>query len=194
MKRICVFCGSRTGTQPQYTSAAIALAQSLAGAGVGLVYGGGNVGLMGVMANAMIDLNAEVIGVIPRFMDTKEIANERLKDLRVVSSMHERKSLMADLSDGFIALPGGFGTFEELCEIVTWSQLGLHQKPTGLLNVGGFYQPLLNLFDRAVQDGFIETKHRSLVLHSDSPEALLQMFRDYKPLPLPQWIRSSDES
>ena len=173
MKRICVFCGSSVGVRPAYAAAAAALAQRLAAQGVGIVYGGGNVGLMGVLADVALEAGGEVIGVIPHSLVAKEVAHTRLGDLRVVGSMHERKALMAELSDAFIALPGGFGTLEEFCEVLTWNQLGLQRKPCGLLNIEGFYDPLLSMFDRAVEEQFVKPQHRRMVISDGEPESLV---------------------
>ena len=155
LKRVCVYCGSSRGTDPAYAEAAEALAAELVRRGIGLVYGGGSVGLMGVIADAVLARGGDVIGVIPRFLHRREIMHEGVTDLRVVESMHERKALMADLSDGFVALPGGIGTLEETFEAMTWTQLGIHAKPVGLLDVGGFWAPMQELLARAVADGFL---------------------------------------
>ena len=154
--RICVFCGSHPGTRPEYAAAARELARELVARDLALVFGGGCVGLMGVIADAVLAAGGHAIGVIPHALVAREIAHRGVSDLRVVASMHERKALMAELSDAFIALPGGFGTLEELCEAVTWTQLGLHHKRAGMLNVGGFYDPLLALFSHAAAEGFIQ--------------------------------------
>lgn len=173
IKRVCVYCGSRHGSRPVYDRAARDLGAALARRGLGLVYGGGRVGLMGSIAEAVLANGGNVIGVIPRAMTSREVAFLELKDLRVVASMHERKALMAELADAFIALPGGFGTLEELAEIITWAQLGLHRKPYGLLNVEGFYDPLLSFLDHALAEDFVKAKLRnSLVVESD-PDGLL---------------------
>ena len=164
MKRVCVFCGSSQGLRPAYKEAAQAMGEALALRKVGLVYGGGNVGLMGIVADAALAAGGEVIGVIPKALVAKEIAHTSLTDLRVVGSMHERKALMAELSDAFVMLPGGFGTFEEFCEVLTWAQLGLHQKACGLLNIEVYYNHLIALFDHAVAEQFVRPQHRSLVL------------------------------
>ena len=174
LRRVCIFCGSSTGVRPEYRAAAEEIAIRLARRGIGIVYGGGCVGLMGVVADTALAHGGHVIGVIPSAMVTREIAHRGLPDLRVVASMHERKALMASLSDAFIALPGGFGTFEEFCEVVTWTQLGLHRKPCALLNVAGYYDPLVSLFDRAVTDGFIRPENRQIVVADSDPEALLE--------------------
>jgi uncharacterized protein (TIGR00730 family) len=173
MRRVCIFCGSSTGVRFEYRAAAEEIAIRLAKRGIGIVYGGGCVGLMGVVADTALAHGGHVIGVIPSAMVTREIAHRGLPDLRVVASMHERKALMASLSDAFIALPGGFGTFEEFCEVVTWTQLGLHRKPCGLLNVAGYYDPLVGLFDRAVTDGFIRAENRQIVVADSDPDTLI---------------------
>ncbi|MGE0393142.1 MAG: TIGR00730 family Rossman fold protein [Vicinamibacterales bacterium] len=172
-RRLCVFCGSSTGARPEYTSAAVELAEAMTAAGVGLVYGGGAVGLMGVIADAVRARGGEAIGVIPRALAEREIAHRGLSELHVVASMHERKALMADLADAFIAMPGGFGTFEEFCEVVTWTQLGLHPKRCGLLNVSGYYDALLAQFDRATADGFVRPDSRGIVIASADPVTLV---------------------
>ncbi len=192
MQRICVFCGSSPGRRPAYAEAARHLGNLLAQRHLELVYGGGCVGLMGIVADAALAAGGKVIGVIPESLVIKEIVHESLPDLRVVKSMHERKALMAELSDGFIALPGGFGTYEEFCEILTWGQLGLHKKPFGLLNVEGFYDPLLALFDHAVAEEFIRLSHRAQVLVENSAEALLARFETFVPPAGPKWIRPNE--
>jgi uncharacterized protein (TIGR00730 family) len=181
MKRICVFCGSSSGAKPEYAQAAKRLGSVLVQRHLGLVYGGGNVGLMGQIANAVIDLGGEVIGVIPRGLLERRVALTGLSDLRVVGSMHERKAVMAELADGFIALPGGLGTLEELFEVWTWAQLGLHQKPCGLLNICDYYSPLIALLERLVAEGFLADAHRSMVIVQDEPEALLDKLDHYRP-------------
>ena len=175
MKRICVFCGSSDGNQPVYGQAASRLGKALIRRGLGLVYGGGNIGLMGIIAETVLKGGGEVIGVIPEALQEKELAFREVSDLRVVHTMHERKALMATLSDGFIALPGGFGTLEEFCEMLTWSQLGLHHKPCGLLNIEGFYDALLTFFDYQVRQGFVTPSNRALVVEAKEPESLLDM-------------------
>ncbi len=194
MKRICVFCGSNPGSQPEYLQAAQNLGTLLAKNHIELVYGGASIGLMGAVSDAVLAANGHVIGVIPKLLMRKEVAHQNLKDLRVVNSMHERKALMAELSDGFIAMPGGFGTFEELCEILTWAQLGLHQKPIGLLNIQDYYASLLALFDNGVKEQFIRPQHRNFVLNSHEPEQLLQKMTDYKPVEVKKWIKSPAET
>lgn len=188
MKRVCVFCGSSKGARPEYEEAARAMGQALARRGIGLVYGGGNVGLMGIIADTTMKAGGEVIGVIPKALFEKEVGHRGVTELRIVGSMHERKALMADLSDAFIAMPGGYGTFEEFCEVLTWAQLGLHQKPCGLLNVENYYAPLLTLFDQAVSEKFVKVEHRVLVLEETDPERLLDLLESYRPPLLDKWI------
>jgi uncharacterized protein (TIGR00730 family) len=168
MKSLCVFCGSRGGSEPVYAEAAQQLGARLAAERIRLVYGGGNVGLMGTLADAVLANGGEVIGVIPVSLVDRELAHAGLSELRIVSSMHERKALMAELSAGFLALPGGLGTFEELCEILTWAQLGFHDKPIALLNTQGYYEPLLMLLDRAVAHGFLRAEYRRLLMVADA--------------------------
>ena len=194
MKRVCVFCGSSTGNRSEYRDAAERLAHELTGRNIGLVFGGGCVGLMGVIADTVLAGGGHVIGVIPHALVPLEVAHKGLPDLRVVNSMHERKAMMAELSDAFIAMPGGFGTFEEFCEVVTWTQLGLHRKRCGLLNVLGFYDPLLGLFDRAVADGFVKPSNRDLVIADDDPAALLARLETPLEALEPKWIRSPEET
>jgi uncharacterized protein (TIGR00730 family) len=174
--KICVFTGSRHGSRPEYAEAAKRLGQSLVERGYGLVYGGGNVGLMNVVANTMLELGGHVTGVIPDGLVGKEVAHQGLSDLRVVSSMHERKALMAELSDGFIAMPGGIGTMEEFFEVLSWAQLGIHAKPCGLLNVSGYYDPLIEFVDHAVSEDFIKPKPRALMIVEGEPGKLLDRF------------------
>jgi len=181
LRRICVFCGSSVGSRPAYVAAARELGRTLAERGLGVVFGGGKVGLMGVLADAALAAGGEAIGVIPEAMVAREIAHQGLSELRVVHSMHERKTLMADLADAFIALPGGYGTFEEFFEAVTWTQLGIHSKPCGLLNLEGYYDTLLALLDRAVSDGFIREANRSLVLDAPDVPTLLQKLEAFRP-------------
>ena len=187
MKRICVFCGSSLGGRPIYQEAAQELGKAIAQHQFSLVYGGANVGLMGVVADAVLANGGEVIGVIPEFLVTKELAHAGLTQIHTVASMHERKALMEELSDAFIALPGGYGTFEEFCEILTWAQLGLHKKPQGLLNIEGYYDPLLTLFDNAVTEQFLKPNLRSLVLEADNPETLFEKMAAYTPPHADKW-------
>jgi len=174
LKRICVFCGANAGSRAAYTTAARDLASLMAGQKIGLVYGGGNVGLMGIIADAMLDAGSEVIGVIPASLVAKEVAHYGVTELRVVQTMHERKALMSDLSDAFIAMPGGFGTLDEFFEILTWSQLGFHRKPCGLLNIAGYYDGLLKMLDHAVAEGFLRPENRKLVIDETDSSRLLQ--------------------
>ncbi len=198
MQRLCVFCGSNAGHDPRYRNAAEALGRLLAGRGIELVYGGGNVGLMGIIADACLAAGGTVIGVIPEALLGKEVAGRHvdhraLTRLEVVASMHARKARMAELADGFIALPGGFGTFEEFCEILTWGQLGFHVKPTGLLNVNGFYDPLLAMFDRAVEDGFLRAENRAMALAAGDGESLLAAMAAYRPEPVSKWLKETQQ-
>jgi len=173
VRRICVFCGSSVGARPAYAEAARAVGQAIAGRGMGLVYGGGRLGLMGIVADAALAAGGEVIGVIPQAMVEQERAHTGLRDLRIVTSMHERKAAMSDLAGAFLALPGGFGTLEEFCEMLTWTQLGLQRKPCGILNVGGYYDSLLRLFDHAVNERFLRHEHRALLLADKDAASLI---------------------
>lgn len=177
-RNICVFTGSRTGAKPEYFEAARQLGGALAARGLGLVYGGGNVGLMGVMADAVLERDGHVIGVIPEAFIEKEVAHRGLTDLRIVASMHERKALMGKLSHGFIAMPGGVGTMEELFEVLSWAQLGLHAKPCGLLNVAGYYERLVDFLDYAVEEDFLKPKHRRLLVVEATVAKLLDRFEE----------------
>ena len=188
MKRIAVYCGSSSGSDPAYLNAADVLGQALAREHIELVYGGGGVGLMGRVASAAMAAGGHVIGVIPKFLLEKEKGELKVPDLRIVTSMHERKALMADLADGFIAMPGGFGTLEELCETVTWGQLGLHVKPFGLLNVSGFYDHFLTFLDVATERQFIKQKYRDLVLTDSDSAGLLEKMRNWHHAAIPQQI------
>lgn len=192
MKRVCVFCGSSAGTRPVYAEAARATGRLLAERGIGLVYGGGNVGLMGEVADAVLAAGGEVTGVIPRALMEREVGHRGLTTLHVVGTMHERKALMVDLSDGFVALPGGYGTLDELCEALTWSQLGIHARPCGVLNADGYFDALLALFDHAVREGFVRQTHRGLVLEATEPAALLDEMARVQPPSTEKWIRSGD--
>ncbi|MFT5494094.1 MAG: hypothetical protein ACI8V5_004496 [Limisphaerales bacterium] len=188
LKRIGVFCGSSPGGDPAFTEAAKAVGTELARRGIGLVYGGGNVGLMGVVADATLESGGEVIGVIPEALEGKELAHQGVTELRVVASMHERKALMEELSDGFVALPGGFGTFEELLEILTWSQLGIHRKPAGILNVSGYYDCLIAMFDHAVSQRLLSSSNRELVLTETEIAPLLNCMSDFEPGAAEKWL------
>ena len=189
MKRIAVYCGSNKGVRPEYMAAAEQLGALIAREKIELVYGGGCVGLMGTVADAALKHGGHVIGVIPEKLVIKEVVHEKLPDLRVVKTMHERKALMAELSDGFIALPGGYGTFEEFFEVLAWSQLGWHQKPFGLLNIHGFYNHLMAFLDHTAQEGFIRPQHRELVLVESSVEKILERMKNFQPLSEVKWIR-----
>ena len=188
MRRICVYAGSSPGRDPAYAQAATELATLLAGRGTGVVYGGGKVGLMGILADSALAAGGEVIGVIPQALMDREIGHDGLTELRVVGSMHERKALMADLSDGFVALPGGAGTLEELIEIYTWSQLGLHRKPMGVLNIRGYYDGLAALLDHAVQEGFLREQHRAALHVAAEPAELLERFAGWEPTTVGKWL------
>ncbi|MEH3146396.1 MAG: TIGR00730 family Rossman fold protein [Methylobacterium frigidaeris] len=190
--RLCVFCGSNDGALPLYREAAGALGRHLAENGVDLVYGGGKVGLMGAVADAVLQAGGRAVGVMPRPLVEKEIAHHGLTELRVVGSMHERKALMADLADGFVALPGGLGTFEELFEVWTWGQLGYHPKPMAVLNVGGFYDGLLGFLDHVVEQGFVREAHRGMLIVARDPGELLAGIRSYQPPNVTKWVRSGE--
>ena len=193
MRRLCVFCGSSAGGRPEYAAAAREFGGLMARRGLGLVYGGGHVGLMGVLADAVLGGGGEVIGVIPQALVDRELAHPGLTELRVVGTMHERKALMADLADGFLALPGGFGTADELFEILTWAQLGLHAKPVGLLNVAGFFDPLLAWIDTCVRERFLRPEHRASLIISSESEDLLGRFLRHQAAPeVPKWIDAAD--
>lgn len=198
MKRICVFCGSNAGHNPIYRAEAEKLGRLLAARGIELVYGAGNIGLMGAVADACLAAGGKVIGVIPEALMGKEVAgravdHRALTRIEVVDSMHTRKARMAELSDGFIALPGGFGTFEEFCEILTWGQLGFHAKPMGLLNVNGFYDPLLSLFDHAVSEGFLRAQNRAMALADTDIERLLGTMSSYQAEPVSKWLKEEKQ-
>ncbi len=190
LRRICVFCGSNCGIRPDYCQAAHTLGVELVRRNIELVYGGASVGCMGALANAVLAAGGKVIGVMPRYLVEKEIAHTGLSELRVVASMHERKSLMEELSDGFIAMPGGMGTLEEIFEIVTWAQLGMHEKPCGLYDVAGYYEKLTQFLDHARGELFMKPEHRDILLYSDSPRDLLNSFERFTPPKVTKWIRS----
>jgi uncharacterized protein (TIGR00730 family) len=194
LRRVCVFCGSSTGGRALYADAATALAREMVGRGIGLVFGGGAVGLMGVIADAVLAAGGHAIGVIPHALVARELAHRALPDLRVVNSMHERKATMAALADAFVAMPGGFGTVEEFCEVITWTQLGVHRKPCGLLNVGGFYDPLIAQFDRGVAEGFIKIGNRRIVVADADPGALLDALAQAPAPPEAPWISGPEET
>ncbi len=184
---LCVFAGSQSGSEPQYAEQARQLGRLLVENQIGLVYGGGSVGLMGEIADAVLDSGGKVIGVIPQFLATKELLHTGLTETVVTEDMHSRKAKMAELADAFIALPGGLGTFEELFEVITWAQLGVHQKPIGLLNVAGFYDPLLYLINHSIELGFVKPEHRNLLEAAESAEELLKLLQSKKMPELPKW-------
>jgi uncharacterized protein (TIGR00730 family) len=188
MKSVCVYCGSSLGALPVYAEAARALAREMVSDNIGLVYGGGNVGLMGVIADEVMRLGGEVTGVIPKALLDKEIGHHGLTRLHIVKDMHERKAMMADLSDGFIAMPGGIGTLEELFEVFTWSQLGFHSKPIGLLNVQGFYQGLIAFLEHVVTEGFLKEGQASLLMHDADSRMLLERFKSFQPRYHDRWL------
>lgn len=192
MKRVCVFCGSSVGAKAIYVDAAREMGRLIASKGIGLVYGGGDVGLMGVIADATLEAGGDVIGVIPRALADREIAHKGLTTLHIVDSMHTRKAMMAELADAFIAMPGGVGTFEEFFEAVTWTQLGLHRKPCGLLNVDGFYTPLVQFINQAVAEGFIRAVHRKVIVDDDDPARLLEALSTVDLPDVPKWIRPDE--
>lgn len=189
--RVCVFCGSNPGRLPEYRAAAVAFGTLLAREGVGVVYGGASVGLMGAVADAALAAGGEVVGVIPQFLADKELAHRGLSALHIVGSMHQRKALMAELSDAFVALPGGAGTLEEIFEIWTWAQLGEHRKPCGLLNVAGFYDQLLAFLDHTAAESFMKPPHRTMLLDADAPEAMLTALRGYVAPVVDKWITAA---
>jgi uncharacterized protein (TIGR00730 family) len=181
IRSICVFCGAATGRDPSYAAAAAVTGETLARRGIRVVYGGGRLGLMGTVADAALAAGGEVVGVIPRGLVDRELAHPALTELRIVETLHERKAQMAELADGFLALPGGLGTLEELAEVLSWAQLDLHAKPIGLLDVGGYFAPLAAFLDRAVAEGFIAERHRRLLLSDDDLDALLRRFDAWEP-------------
>jgi uncharacterized protein (TIGR00730 family) len=192
IQALCVFCGANHGKRPAYREAAHTVGKLLAERRITLVYGGGNVGLMGTVADACLAFGGRVIGVIPRALAQKEIAHGGLTELRVVGSMHERKALMADLGDAFLSLPGGFGTWDEFCEVLTWSQLGLQKKACAFLNVEGYYDALLSLADRAAEDGFVRPEHRELLLVDTETERLLDRLQTFEAPYVPKWVDRSE--
>jgi len=191
MRRVLVFCGSSPGRSPAYVEAATALGAELAAQGLGLVYGGAQVGVMGAVADAVLARGGEVIGVIPRMLVDKEVAHTGVSDLRVVETMHQRKALMESLADAVVALPGGFGTIEELFEILTWAQLGIHSKPVGLLNTAGYWDRLLAFIEHMVSERFLRAQQRDSLLVADSPGEMLSRLRDYQPVVLDKWLDRS---
>jgi uncharacterized protein (TIGR00730 family) len=192
VQRICVFCGSNRGARPEYADAARGVAAALVRSDLTLVYGGGRVGLMGVIADEVLRLGGSAIGVIPRQLWDREVGHPNLTEVRIVDTMHERKATMADLADGFIALPGGLGTLEEIFEIWTWAQLGMHRKPCGFLDVEGYYAPLMEFLDRAVDEQFIRADLRSVAIVESDPERMLERFREYVPPAVPRWIHRDE--
>lgn len=193
MKQVCIFCGSYQGTQPIYMTVAHQMGIGLAQRGLGLIYGGGRVGLMGAVADGTLSAGGKVTGVIPQSLVDRELAHTGLTELHVVTSMHQRKALMADLADAFIAMPGGFGTLDELFEIITWVQLGFHQKPIALLNVGGYFDPLIIFIDHMATEGFIKSQHRTAVMVKNDVESLLDALSTYEPPVLDKWIKKPEE-
>jgi uncharacterized protein (TIGR00730 family) len=192
MKRLCVFCGSSVGVRPAYRLEAKRLGETLARRRIGLVYGGGRVGLMGALADAALAAGCEVVGVIPESLLAREVGHAGLTDLHVVGSMHERKALMASLADGFMALPGGSGTLDELFEIITWAQLGLHSRPCAILNVESYFNPLIALLDHAVAEGFLRLEHRRMVLEGTDADRLLDRMEIYQAPIVEKWIRKDE--
>ena len=188
IRRVAVFCGSNVGARPEYVEAAKSLGRTLASRGIGLVYGGSNVGLMAAIADEMMDELGDVIGVIPQTLVEREVANTSLGDLRIVKSMHERKAMMAELADGFIAMPGGIGTLEEFFETWTWAQLGMHEKPCGLLNAAGYFDALLAFLDRSVEEKFVRPVHRAMVIVESDAASLLDRFAAYEPPRVVKWV------
>jgi uncharacterized protein (TIGR00730 family) len=192
LRSVTVYCGSNPGADPAFAEATRRLATQLARDGIRIVYGGGHVGLMGILADTAMAAGGEVVGIIPQALMDREIGNPRLKDLRVVGSMHERKALMAELADAFIALPGGIGTLEELIEVYTWSQLGMHHSPLGVLNVNGYYDALGEFLDRAVKEKFLRPEHREFLIFDEDPESLLARLAQAEPPPLAKWLTPAE--
>jgi uncharacterized protein (TIGR00730 family) len=188
LQRLCVYAGSNPGSRPDYAEAAAALARAMAARGIGLVYGGGKVGLMGVLADTILAEGGEAIGVIPQALVDREVGHGGLTELRVVASMHERKALMAELSGGFVAVPGGIGTLEELIEVFTWSQLGIHAKPCGVLDAIGFYSGLSGFLDHMVGEGFLRSQHRATLLSAPDPDTLLDRLEAWEPVRVSKWL------
>ena len=189
MKRICIYCGSSDKIPQVYLDAAYEMGQTVAEHGITIIYGAGSTGMMGAVANGALETGGEVWGVIPKIFDTPQLAHKNLTRYEVTDTMHTRKARMAELADGFIALPGGFGTFEELFEIVTWAQIGVHRKPIGLLNTNGYYEPLLNMARHAAEEGFLYPEHLSLFTHADTPTTLLERMNNHRlPDGLARWV------
>ena len=192
MRSLTVFCGANTGSDPIYTEVARQMGHLLASEGIALVYGGGKVGLMGVIADAVLEKGGKVIGVIPHFLAHKEVEHLGVSEMHYSETMHERKIKMFELSDGAIAMPGGFGTLDELFELCTWAQLGHHEKPLAILNVNGFYDALLQFLDRAVSEAFLKTENRGIILDATQPAEVLKKMRNYQPVHVPKWIRKEE--
>ena len=192
LKSICVYCGSSNGRVEAYASSAKSLAESLVNRNIQLIYGGASIGLMGMLADHVLLLGGQAIGVIPKAFAYKEVMHKNLTELHVTQSMHERKMLMAELSDGFIALPGGIGTLEELFEIWTWAQLGFHQKPCGLLNVGGYYDALIQFLDQMLAEQFVKKNHRNMLIVESNPKNLLDLYFNYQPPTVTQWVNQDE--
>jgi uncharacterized protein (TIGR00730 family) len=192
LRSVTVYCGSNAGADPAYAEGTRALARLLAGSGIRIVYGGASLGLMGILADTAMEAGGEVIGIMPQALIDREIGHRGLKDLRVVGSMHERKALMAELADAFIALPGGIGTLEELIEVYTWSQLGLHRKPIGVLNVNGYYDSLAAFLDDAVQERFLPAQHREVLIFEPDPETLLARMAGAEPPTAEKWLSEAE--
>ncbi len=191
MRRICVYCGSNPGRNPRYREAAAELGHALAGRGLGLVYGGASVGVMGAIADSVLACGGEAIGIIPESLAVKEVAHDGLSQQHVVKSMHERKALMAEMSDGFVALPGGWGTIEEIFEILTWAQLGFHDKPCGLLNVDGYFDGLFRFLEHAIAEQFVKPVYRQMLIMETDAGRLLQRFESYEAPKVRKWISPS---
>jgi uncharacterized protein (TIGR00730 family) len=194
VSRVCVFCGSSTGTHPAYKLAAQSFGRALLRRGKGLVYGGGRVGLMGVIADTVLEGGGEVYGVLPEALAALEVGHEGLTELFLVPNMHARKAKMAELSDAFVAMPGGYGTLEELFEVVTWAQLGLHDKPIALLNVAGYFDGLLGCIDSAVAEGFIRPEQRRVLMSGSEPDALIDALERFEPVEREKWLRKPEET
>lgn len=189
---LCVYCGSSSGRLETYNLAAVSLAEALVSRNIKLVYGGTGIGIMGILSDHVLQLGGQAIGVIPKALAHKEVAHQNLTELHITQSMHERKMLMVELADGFIALPGGIGTLEELFEIWTWAQLGFHNKPCGLLNIEGYYDLLIGFLDHALSEQFVKKQHRALLLVEDTPEPLLERFANYQPPTVTHWVGKNE--
>jgi uncharacterized protein (TIGR00730 family) len=192
IRSLCVFCGSNPGSDPIYANAARDFGLLLAKSNIALVYGGGHVGLMGIVADAVLAGGGKAIGVIPRMLWDREVGHRNLTELHIVESMHQRKAMMASLSDAFVALPGGLGTLEEIFEVWTWAQLGIHRKPLGFLDANGFYAPLLSFLDRSVDEGFVRAQHRAMAIVDIDPASLLRRLSEYEPPSVEKWINAAE--